>query len=119
MKKTKAELKSMANYISAQEGQYLFSASEISKILGVCKDTTREICKTLSLQPLVESSVILLLIYLNLCTIKINKKSLYISWTCTSLCGNVVTATEQQIKIWRLNLCMNYTIRTEISSVIA
>jgi len=47
MKKTKAELKSMANYISSQEGQYLFSASEISKILGVCKDTTREICKNL------------------------------------------------------------------------
>lgn len=47
MKKTKAELKSMANYISFQEGQYLFSASEISKILGVCKDTTREICKNL------------------------------------------------------------------------
>lgn len=45
MKKTKAELKTMANYISSQEGQYLFSASEISKILGVCKDTTREICK--------------------------------------------------------------------------
>lgn len=45
MKKTKAELKSMANYISSQEGQYLFSSSEISKILGVCKDTTREICK--------------------------------------------------------------------------
>ena len=47
MKKTKAEIKSMANYISSQEGQYLFSASEISKILGVCKDTTREICKSL------------------------------------------------------------------------
>jgi Mn-dependent DtxR family transcriptional regulator len=45
--KTKAELKSMANYICLQEGQYLFSASEISKILGVCKDTTREICKNL------------------------------------------------------------------------
>ena len=44
MKKAKAELKSMASYISSQEGQYLFSASEISKILGVCKDTTREIC---------------------------------------------------------------------------
>ena len=41
------ELKSMANYISSQEGQYLFSASEISKILGVCKDTTREICSNL------------------------------------------------------------------------
>lgn len=37
----------MANYISSQEGQYLFSASEISKLLGVCKDTTREICKNL------------------------------------------------------------------------
>jgi len=47
MKKTKAELKAIANYISAQEGQYLFSASEISKLLGVCKDTTREICKNL------------------------------------------------------------------------
>ncbi len=47
MKKTKAELKTMANYISSQEGQYLFSASEISKLLGVCKDTTREICKNL------------------------------------------------------------------------
>lgn len=47
MKKTKAELKSMANYISSQEGQYLFSASEIAKILGVCKDTTREICSNL------------------------------------------------------------------------
>lgn len=47
MKKTKAELKSMANYISSQEDQYLFSASEISKILGVCKDTTRGICKNL------------------------------------------------------------------------
>lgn len=47
MKKTKAELKSMANYISSQEGQYLFSASEISKIFGVCKDTTREICSNL------------------------------------------------------------------------
>lgn len=46
-KKTKLEIKSMANYISSQEGQYLFSASEISKILGVCKDTTREICKNL------------------------------------------------------------------------
>ena len=50
MKKTNAELKLMASYISSQEGQYLFSASEISKILGVCKDTTREICKSLSLQ---------------------------------------------------------------------
>lgn len=47
MKKTKAELKTMANYISSQEGQYLFSASEISKIFGVCKDTTREICSNL------------------------------------------------------------------------
>lgn len=47
MKKTKIEIKSMANYISSQEGQYLFSASEISKMLGVCKDTTREICKNL------------------------------------------------------------------------
>lgn len=47
MKKTKIEIKSIANYISAQEGQYLFSASEISKLLGVCKDTTREICKNL------------------------------------------------------------------------
>lgn len=47
MKKTKAEIKSMANYISSQKGQYLFSASEISKLLGVCKDTTREICKNL------------------------------------------------------------------------
>lgn len=47
MKKTKAELKTIANYISSQEGQYLFSASEISKLLGVCKDTTREICKNL------------------------------------------------------------------------
>lgn len=47
MKKTKIEIKSIANYISSQEGQYLFSASEISKILGVCKDTTREICKNL------------------------------------------------------------------------
>ncbi len=47
MKKAKAELKSMASYISSQEGQYLFSASEISKLLGVCKDTTREICKNL------------------------------------------------------------------------
>lgn len=46
-KKTKAELKSIANYISSQEGQYLFSASEISKILGVCKVTTREICNNL------------------------------------------------------------------------
>jgi hypothetical protein len=45
--KTKAELKSMSNYITSQEGQYLFSATEISKILGVCKDTTREICKNL------------------------------------------------------------------------
>lgn len=47
MKKTKIEIKSIANYISSQEGQYLFSASEISKLLGVCKDTTREICKNL------------------------------------------------------------------------
>lgn len=47
MKKTKAELKSMANYISSQKGQYLFSATVISKILGVCKDTTREICSNL------------------------------------------------------------------------
>ena len=47
MKKSKAELKSMANYISSQEGQYLFSASEISKLLGVCKDTTIEICSNL------------------------------------------------------------------------
>ncbi len=47
MKKTKTEIKSMANYISSQEGQYLFSASEISKTLGVCKDTTREICSNL------------------------------------------------------------------------
>ncbi len=46
-KKTKIEIKSIANYISSQEGQYLFSASEISKLLGVCKDTTREICKNL------------------------------------------------------------------------
>jgi hypothetical protein len=45
--KTKAELKSMANYICSQEGQYLFSATEISKILGVCKDTTREICSNI------------------------------------------------------------------------
>lgn len=47
MKKTKVEIKSIANNISSQEGQYLFSASEICKILGVCKDTTREICKNL------------------------------------------------------------------------
>lgn len=47
MKKTKIEIKSIANSISSQEGQYLFSASEISKLLGVCKDTTREICKNL------------------------------------------------------------------------
>ncbi len=47
MKKTKLEIKSIANYISSLEGQYLFSASEISKLLGVCKDTTREICKNL------------------------------------------------------------------------
>ena len=47
MKKTKMEVKTIANHISSQEGQYLFSASEISKILGVCKDTTREICKNL------------------------------------------------------------------------
>lgn len=47
MKKSKIEIKSIANYISSQEGQYLFSASEISKLLGVCKDTTREICKKL------------------------------------------------------------------------
>ncbi len=47
MKKTKIEIKSIANYISSQEGQYLFSASEISKLLGVCKDTTKEICKNL------------------------------------------------------------------------
>ena len=47
MKKTKVEIKSIANYISSQEGHYLFSASEISKLLGVCKDTTREICKNL------------------------------------------------------------------------
>ena len=47
MKKTKMEVKTIANHISSQEGQYLFSASEISKLLGVCKDTTREICKNL------------------------------------------------------------------------
>lgn len=47
MKKTKSELKSMANYISSQEGQYLFSATEISKLLGISKDTTRELCKNL------------------------------------------------------------------------
>ena len=43
----KIEIKSIASHIASQEGQYLFSASEISKILGVCKDTTREICKNL------------------------------------------------------------------------
>ena len=37
----------MSKYISSQEGQYLVSASEISKLLVVCKDTTREICKNL------------------------------------------------------------------------
>lgn len=47
MKKTKAELKTMANYISSQEGQHLFSSNEISKLLGICKDTTRKICKNL------------------------------------------------------------------------
>lgn len=41
------EVKTIANHISSQEGQYLFNASEISKLLGVCKDTTREICKNL------------------------------------------------------------------------
>lgn len=46
-KKTKVEIKTIANHISSREGQYLFSASEISKLLGVCKDTTREICKNL------------------------------------------------------------------------
>lgn len=45
--KNKIEIKSIASHIASQEGQYLFSASEISKILGVCKDTTREICKNL------------------------------------------------------------------------
>lgn len=45
--KSKIEIKSIASHITLQEGQYLFSASEISKILGVCKDTTREICKNL------------------------------------------------------------------------
>lgn len=39
--KNKIEIKSIASHIASQEGQYLFSASEISKILGVCKDTTR------------------------------------------------------------------------------
>lgn len=47
MKKTKIEIKAIANHISSQEGQYLFSASEISKLFGICKDTTREICKNL------------------------------------------------------------------------
>lgn len=45
--KNKIEIKSIASHITSREGQYLFSASEISKILGVCKDTTREICKNL------------------------------------------------------------------------
>ena len=45
--KNKIEIKSIASHIASQEGQYIFSASEISKILGVCKDTTREICKNL------------------------------------------------------------------------
>lgn len=47
MKKTKTEIKLIANHITSQEGQYLFSASEISKLLGVCKDTTRDICRNL------------------------------------------------------------------------
>ncbi len=98
MKKTKVELKSMANYISSQEGQYLFSASEISKILGVYKDTTREICSNLEPATLAESSVISSLMCLILCTIKINK-NLYISWTCTSPCGNVVVATEAEKEV--------------------
>lgn len=47
MKKSTADIKSMANYISSQEGQYLFSSAEISRLLGICKDTAREICKNI------------------------------------------------------------------------
>lgn len=47
MKKSTSDIKSMANYISSQEGQYLFSSAEISRLLGICKDTTREICKNI------------------------------------------------------------------------
>lgn len=72
MKKTKAKLNLMANYISSQEGQYLFSASEISKILAFAKTPQEKFAVTLSRQYSVDSSVTLSLMCLNSCTI-INK----------------------------------------------
>ena len=47
MKKSKQEIKQIANYITTQEGKYMFSQTEICKLIGVSKDTGREICKNL------------------------------------------------------------------------
>lgn len=44
MKKTKAELKSFADRIVKDKGQYLFNIKEVAEILGISRETARGIC---------------------------------------------------------------------------
>ena len=46
MKKTKAELKTMANEISAQYGCFL-NVTEVGKVLGVSRETARKLVSNL------------------------------------------------------------------------
>ena len=48
MKKSKQEIKQIANYITTQEGKYMFSQTEICKLFGVCRYTARDICENLA-----------------------------------------------------------------------
>ena len=47
MKKSKQEIKAIANQISSQEGKYLFNLTEICKMVGVSAKTGRKICENL------------------------------------------------------------------------
>ena len=46
MKKTKAELKAMANEISAQYGCFL-NVTEVGKVLGISRETARKLVSNL------------------------------------------------------------------------
>ena len=47
MKKTKAELKTMANEISVQYGCF-FNVTEVGKVLGISRETARKLVSNLS-----------------------------------------------------------------------